>query len=185
MAVVVITPPAPIVTLEEVKNQLGDIPTEDQSYVDGLIAGAMAWIDGPTGWLERSFGVQLLEFTEDNPCSPIVNLPFGPVLEVVEAWSGTDELPVDQYVPGASAIGFGLLLSTGRPFRVRYWAGYGKRDPHDTAKWISEPPASVKVAIMMLVAQWYNTRESAVTGTITSKMPFAVDALLQPFRVYR
>lgn len=185
MTVVVITPPEPVVTFEEVAKHLGDVPAEDKAYVEALTAAATAWIDGPDGWLGRAIGVQLLEYCDDAPCSPIVRLPYPPIIEIVEAYSGEDPLPVDQYQPGAPSIGFGMALGSGSPLRIRYWAGYGTRDETDPDKWVNTAPPPIKVAIMMLVAQWYNTRENVITGTITSAMPFAVDALLHPFRVYR
>lgn len=185
MTVVVITPPGPVVTFDEMEKHLADVPAEDRDYVEALTAAATTWMDGPAGTLRRAIGVQLLEYRDDAPCSPIVRLPYPPIIEIVEAYSGENPLPVDQYQPGAPSIGFGMALGRGSPLRIRYWAGYGKRDEADPGKWVNTAPAPIKVAIMMLVAQWYNTRENVITGTITSAMPFAVDALLQPFRVYR
>lgn len=184
MTVVVITPPEPVVTFEEVSKHLADVPAEDQSYVEGLTAAATAWIDGPAGWLGRSIGVQELELRHENLCSPIISLPYGPVLEIVGAWSGEDILPVDQYVPGARAITFGMLLPRGAPLRIRYWAGYGHRVGEPPA-WANTAPPPIKVAIMMLVAQWYHNRSSVSIGAAPGDLPFAVDALLQPYRVYR
>lgn len=184
MTVVVITPPAPVVTFEEVEKHLAEVPAEDKTYVEALTAAATAWIDGPAGWLGRSIGVQLLEYRDDHPCSPVVYLPYGPVLEVVEAWSGDDEVDVSGYQPGAPSFSFGMQMSGGQPIRIRYWAGYGARAGHPPA-WVNDALPSIKVAIMMLVAQWYRTREAAVVDDKIVEMPFAVDALLQPYRVYR
>lgn len=187
MTVVVITPPEPVVTFAEVERHLGDVPAEDQSYVEGLIAAATAWIDGPAGWLGRAFGAQLLEWRLG--AWPCANWRW-PILPFLEADT------ISYVDPDGATItedGFGLLEIINPPsvrgrtgdIRIRYWAGYGKRDQADPEKWINATPPPVKVAIMMLVAQWYNTRENAVVGGAPATMPFAVDALLSPYRIWR
>jgi len=183
MTVVVITPPEPVVTFAEVAKHLADVPAEDQAYVEGLTAAATDWA---AMWLRRAIGVHLLELQlADWPCDDFDLVR--PMIEIesvtyVDPDGATHEwdfppLPWSEGVPRVR----------GRPgdLRIRYWAGYCKREPDDEGNWITDVPAPIKVAIMMLVAQWYNTRENVITGTITSEMPFAVDALLQPFRVYR
>ncbi|AZN72005.1 phage gp6-like head-tail connector protein [Georhizobium profundi] len=186
MSVHVVTPPSPVVTTDEIAKHLGDLPAEDVPYAATLIAAATAWIDGPGGWVGRAIGVQLLEARlSEWPCQGEL-LPCPPLVEVESI----------EYVDAAGVTrngGSELLENLTRPklrgrdgdLRIRYWAGYGSRDPDDADKWVSAAPAPIKVAIMMLVAQWYNTREATVVGGSPSEMPFAVDALLQPFRIYR
>lgn len=199
MSVVVITPPTPVVTIEEMERHLADLPDEDRDYVGLLIAAATAWIDGPAGWLRRAIGVQLLEARYSGfRCDPL-RLPIPPVFEIAsveyEDIDGAAQMvDPDDYELREDEVGsaWGKHWPSTRAYhgrvdavRIRYWAGYGKRSAGDPSVWVNEAPAPIKVAIMMLVAQWYNTRENVITGTITSEMPFAVDALLQPFRVYR
>lgn len=59
---------------------------------------------------------------------------------------------------------------------IRFIAGY------PTA---STVPQTFKQAILLLVGHWYENREAAVVGTIATKVPFAVEALLWPQRVMR
>lgn len=187
MSVVVITPPEPVVLFEEVEKHLVEVPAEDRTYVEGLTMAAAAWIDGPAGWLGRALGPQLLEWRLchwlcGNWCWPIV-----PFLEL-ESVTYVDVNGDEQTLPGTDPLNPGDLPAVrGRPgdVRIRYWAGYGKRDPDDATKWITSVPAPIKVAIMMLVAQWYNTRENVVVGANPSNVPFAVDALLAPYRTWR
>lgn len=187
MTVVVVTPPEPIVTFDEVAKHLADVPAEDQAYVEALTAAATAWVDGPGGWLGRALGPQLLEWRpvtwpRGGACWPIPNL-----LEV-DSVSYVDPAGVDQSWPLPVPVWFdGMPAARGRPgdIRIRYWAGYGKRDPDDAMKWVAEVPAPVKVAIMMLVAQWYHNRAGVAVGSAPATMPFAVDALLFPYRIWR
>ena len=61
MHVVVVTPPAPVLSLDEMRAQLRELPEEEDLYAQGLAAAALAWIGGPGGWLGRSIGSQTLE----------------------------------------------------------------------------------------------------------------------------
>ena len=167
MSIVVVTPPEPVVSFAEVSKHLVDLPAEDQAYVEALTAAATAWIDGPAGWLGRAIGEQTLEYRGD--CWPC-RLPFPPSIEVEEAAvagiaiEGVTVQP-DGRLSRPAALGAGEVV-------ILYRAGY------------ATAPAPIKIAIMMLVAQWYTTRAAAVVGATPTEMPFAVDALLGPYRVY-
>jgi hypothetical protein len=42
----------------------------------------------------------------------------------------------------------------------------------------------VKAAMLLLIGNWYENRESVVIGDTAVAVPFAVEALLQPYRIY-
>lgn len=42
----------------------------------------------------------------------------------------------------------------------------------------------VKAAMLLLIGHWYANREAVNIGNITTEVPFAVEALLQPYRIY-
>ncbi|ORM66145.1 head-tail connector protein [Pantoea rwandensis] len=42
----------------------------------------------------------------------------------------------------------------------------------------------VRTAMLLLIGHWYANREAVNIGNITSEIPLAVDALLQPHRIY-
>ena len=42
----------------------------------------------------------------------------------------------------------------------------------------------VRAAMLLMIGHWYANREAVVIGTITSEVPLAVNALLQPYRIY-
>ena len=42
----------------------------------------------------------------------------------------------------------------------------------------------VRTAMLLLIGHWYANREAVNIGNITSAVPFAVEALLQPYRIY-
>lgn len=171
MRVIVVEPPESFVTLAEAKAHLRVEHDDDDAYIDTLKAAAQGWIDGPTGWLRRAVGPQTLELHEDHASCPFVRLPYPPIIEVLEASIGGVDVPTDGYVPGASTFSFGMTPGRCVPVRVKYRAGY------------MTPPAQIKVALLMLVGQWYNRREAASDKAMVD-MPFGVDALLSPFRVW-
>lgn len=196
----VIVPPQPIVTIDEAVAHLVEVPAEDRSYVESLVLAATAWIDGPSGWLGRTLGIQTLELTLDGfvaeGCSDEILLPFEPLIDVTSVSYADDggsvvTLPPADYVVtsrGLRPADDGDWPSTDdvtEAVRIRYRAGYGKQDPSDATKLVNDVPAPIKVAVMMLVAQWYRTREPVAIGATVEALPFAVDALLSPYRVYR
>lgn len=185
--VIVITPPDPIVTFEDVSKHIIDVPAEDKDYVESLIAAATAKIDGPRVAFNRALGVQLLEWQLAGwPCND-TGFPIMDVLEI-ESVKYVDPVGAEQTWTHPTPLWFeNMPMVRGRlgDVRIRYWAGYGERDGTDPTKWTVSVPPQIKIAIMMLVAQWYRTREAAVIGDAVVTMPFAVDELLDPFRVYR
>jgi uncharacterized phiE125 gp8 family phage protein len=191
MFVRVITPPAPFLTWEETQPHLR-CDDEEQVYVEGLIAAACAWLDGPDGWLGRAIGVQTLELVD---CAfGNDRLPFPPIVEIESiTYLGPDD--VNHVLAEAD---YRLLLngsisppingswpsvgSSSEAVRVVYVAGYA--DTGDDPPASTVPPA-IKQAVLLLIGQWFYNRAAVNVGNIVNQMPFAVEALLGPYRVWR
>lgn len=186
--VAVIAAPEPVVGLDDAARHLRDIEPEEHVYVDGLLRAAQGWIDGPAGWLGRSIGRQTLEMRRTGfvlpPDGVLIRLPYGPILDVeavsyvdaggeeVELDDGDYRLVGDMLSPVGSWPG--SVAHQCDAVRIRYIAGY---EPEKV-------PAPIKQAILLLVGQWYAVRQTVVIGSV-SEVPFAVEALLQPYRVWR
>lgn len=183
MHVIVVDPPEPIVSWEEANTHLRlDGDTSQQSYVEGLVAAATGWIDGPAGWLGRSIGVQTLEARFERFCGDEIVLPYGPVIAPISVkYLDTDN--VEQTFPPSSYT----MLSDGR---VRLNSGAAWPSLYDDPEAVrityqagdATVPSPVRQAILLLVGHWFNNREEVITGTITAQMPMAVEALLSTFR---
>ncbi|HBV3140991.1 TPA: phage gp6-like head-tail connector protein [Klebsiella aerogenes] len=46
------------------------------------------------------------------------------------------------------------------------------------------PGDDVKAAMLLLIGHWYANRETVSVGQTVAEVPFAVEALLQPYRIY-
>lgn len=182
MRIVVITPPAPIVTWEEADAHLrlgGD--EGEQSYVENLIEGVSGLIDGPEGYLKRAIGVQTLEarfslLAVGNSVPlivpPVIDLVSVKYLDVAGAEhiadlsgvavDGDELVTVDSDWPW---IGGSLRREAGF---VRYRAGY------------EAIPAQIRTAALLMIGELYEKRELAASG-----IGGAAADLLQPYRVYR
>ncbi|WP_139317512.1 head-tail connector protein [Rhizobium oryziradicis] len=194
MLVSVIEPPTAVVTVDEARAHLRLDHTDDDGLLETLIKAATGWIDGPAGWLGRCIGGQVLEMRlarwpsrgSDLP------LPYPPVVQIEQvAHLGSDgnEQPVSDTLYRLAGNRLWLMPDfvapvggdEPYPVRIRYWAGYGAMNAQ--GQWENDAPATIKAAILMLVGQWYANPEAVATATSNDTMPFAVEALLQPYRV--
>ncbi|WP_414146885.1 head-tail connector protein [Erwinia sp. BNK-24-b] len=75
---------------------------------------------------------------------------------------------------------------------ARYVENYTRRTLYDDAAdpvYLADPDAllygeDIETAMLMLIAHWYANREAVVTGVSVATPDFAVEAFLQPYRIY-
>lgn len=174
MRLVLVTPPAaPPIMLAEVKAHARVSHDDEDLLLQHYIDAATAWLDGPAGILGRCLVTQTWR-AEVNAVTGPIRLPFPDTVidsavftdaeggELIHAFELQDQRLLLRPVSGF-----------GRPAAITFTAGYGA--PTDV-------PAAIRQAMLLLVTQWYEHRQ--VTGTGTA-LPFAVDALLAPFRRVR
>jgi len=181
-----ITPPVlPLLTLAEVKAQCRIDHAEDDTYLESLVLAATSHLDGYTGTL----GVALC------PQTWAQSFRFWQVEFVLPVW------PVKSltHVKYFDTAGVEQILS---PDLYRVFAGDGphvilnrgplcsRQDRPDaiTITWVAGHnivPQAIRHAAAMLVAHWYSEREAVNPGSSVSELPFAVNALLAPYRKVR
>lgn len=186
MRVVVITPADPVISLEEAKEHLKVLASDDDALITSMVAAATAHIDGPDGWLGRSIGVQTLEARFYLPNCSVIRLPFKPVIGLVSV-KYLDFNDVEQTADNADFQLYGADLgpvASQWPWeggsmrreagRVQYQAGY------------AVVPAPIRAAILLMVGDLYKFRQTSITGTIASEIPMSttVTNLLGPFRIW-
>lgn len=185
MRVFVVTPPLPVVNLEEAKRHLRVEGEDEDGLIQAYVAAATGHIDGPDGWLGRAIGEQMLEVRFDAACGGTVRLPFPPFVELVSV-SYLDSDGIEQMADLGDLEAFGSDLAPARggwPWasgsarregvRVRYRAGY------------TVVPGPIRAAILLMVGDLYRNRETVAATSMTAvPMSTTVENLLAPFRVY-
>ncbi|GEP12259.1 head-tail connector protein [Methylobacterium gnaphalii] len=192
MSVVVITPPAALLTPAEAATHLRIDTGEESEYLVGLIAAAQGTIDGPPGWLGISIGLQTLELRApsfEGFTNGGIILPFGPIVDIVSvsyvAVSGVltvldpaaYRLDVDGGLERADGAMWPPLQLRHNAVRVRYRAGYAPTTDNPPK---STVPAAILHAMKVMVGLLYENR----AGAADLQTNATVSSLLSPFRVW-
>lgn len=83
-----------------------------------------------------------------------------------------------------------LTLYTGAAARyVQTWTRRTLYENQSSLGYADDPDPillndDVKAAMLLLIGHWYANREAVNIGNITTAVPFALEALLQPYRIY-
>ena len=174
------------ITRVDAKLHLRITHSSEDAFVDACIAAATAHAEDFT---RRALSAQEWVLVLDRfPCGEI-KLPLPPLRSVASVkYFDTDgaeqTLAAEAYQvdtasdPGRIAPAPGTSWPSTRrqmgAVRIQFECGYETPD---------EVPESTKHAIRFLTGLYFLNREAAVTGTIVTKIPFAVEALLWPQRV--
>ena len=189
MTVALISPPAlEPVSLDEAKAHLRLTGTEDDDYVAALIVAARLHVETSTRrvLIDQTWRI----YRDDWPRDGLVELPVGPVRSVAEivvydadgepttlsstAWA------LDAASQPARLKLLGTGPTPGRPLNgieIDVVAGYGASG--------LAVPQPLRLAIMMLVARWFENREGASFGVVPSTLADAFEAAIAPYRVLR
>lgn len=188
-------PPAEPLTLPQVKAHLRIDASDEDEMVAALIVAARQHIDGKDGWLGRALVAQTWELSLTAFPAGAIRLPLPPLQEVesityVDTAGATQTLASNLYQVVASEPAL-ILPAYGKTWpatrcqpeavKVRFTAGYAPGDgsPTDYAENIPQP---VKQAMLLLIAQWFENRSAGLTGATAMELPFAVQALLAPYK---
>lgn len=176
---ILITPPAPLVTPEEVITHLHLDCEEDYAVLETHIDAATRWMDGWNGILGRCILTQTWETRM--PSLRSTRLPFPDVQSATVSYldPAGEEVEVDpaqfrlrtRHGRGELVFDAGFVAPPVLPNRddaVTIRATYG---------WTAAPPG-LKVAAMVLVGHWLSNREGAAES-----IPASVSALVAPYRV--
>lgn len=187
-------------TLDEAKTHLRLEATEDDAFVEACITGARQWAEEHLwrGLVTQEWELVVPEFpcTEDGlelpkgnltadlvgdpaPSSPIVSVKYLDPDGALQTLATTEYEVDDVNVPGRLRLAYDKswpsIRSRWNAVRVRYQVGWSQ----------ANVPTPIKLALKLLVSQLYENRTPEVTGTIISKVEFAVEALLRPYRLAR
>jgi uncharacterized phiE125 gp8 family phage protein len=187
-APVLVTPPAVApLTTAEVKAHLRVEGADDDATIGIYIEAAVAHLDGYAGILGRCIVTQTWRQDFDDFCGQTLRLPlFAATIASVKVRGSDGTLATvasDDYALKADELGSYVRfdddydypgdLAQSNAILVEFTAGFGAA---------AAVPAAIKTAILLLVGHWFANREAATIGSTGSALPFAVDALLAPYR---
>jgi uncharacterized phiE125 gp8 family phage protein len=189
MSVILIVPPViEPVTLAEAKAHLRLTGSDDDDYVAAMITAARIQVESATRrvLIDQTWRV----YHDDWPAGGRVEIPIAPVtgitaVTVYDAEGDPTELAPTDYVVDTAAAPARLVFTAaaprpGRPINgieIDVAAGYG-------ASGLSVPQP-LRLAVMTLVARWYEDREGLAYGIVPSRVANAFETLVAPFRVMR
>ena len=185
----VVTTSAPAtepITLAEAKLHLRVDSSDDDDLITAQISAAREYVEAATGraLVQRTVALRLDAF----PAGDIV-LPLGRAVSVssigyIDTAGAAQTLAGGLYSADVNAQPARIAPAYGESWpstraqtaavTVTFVAGYGAA---------AAVPAAAVVAIKLLVAHWYESREAVVVGTISGPLPMAVDALCAALRL--
>lgn len=205
MALKLVTAPASEpVTLEQAKQHLREDSDDFNEQIEVFIEAATAYADGPSGFLGRALIDQTWDLYLDAfPAVTVVGtrnvyaieIPLPPLIEVLGVFyldsNGAEQTfdAASYTVDDASEPARIVLGSTGswptiqeaaNAVRVRFRAGYLDQNSPDA----ENVPGNIKAAILIMVGDLYQNRESSVIGQTVTKIPWSAEALLRRHRIY-
>ena len=173
-----------IITVADLKAHLRVTHTQEDTLISALRSAAISWV-------EEHCNVKLGSYTARGylPDWRVAYFPIGPVTAITEVKYQTTA--DKDYTTDLTTLGTTLWYTDEitQPARIAF------RDYPTTYDYALTPvvvtftagyttmPAPVLQAIRLLVAHMYENRQEEVTGTITTRLKFGLEALLNPFRI--
>ena len=173
-----------IITVADLKTQLRVTHSLEDTLIGAMRSAAISWV-------EEHCNIKLGSYTARGYLPGFYNsrIPIGPVTAVSEVkYQVTEDTDYDTDLSTLDAgLWFTDLIS--QPSRIAF------RDVPSVYEYSLNPvvisftagystiPAPVLQAIRLLVAHMYENRQEEVIGTITTRLKFGLEALLNPFRI--
>lgn len=181
------------VTVSEVKSHLRIDGSDEDTLLALYIKAAREHVETITrrALISQQWQLTLDDWWDDDyleiPLPPLIridSLSYRDEAGDVNTVSSSSYVVVDDYDPGRIAWAEGVSAPTSELYpyggvMITFTAGYGTSG--------DDVPEGIRQAIRLLAGFYYENREAAVVGsasTMIVQIPFAVDALLAPYRVW-
>lgn len=173
---------------DTLKDHLRITSDSEDAYLSGLCEVATARAEDLTGqkFINQAWRLYLDQW----PAGGVITLPFGTLQSVTSIKykdQAGDESTVDAATylvdpaakPGRIVLAYNQAWPTAtlyesNPIYIDFITGFGAG--------VADIPAPLRQAMLLLAAHYYESREPIVVGTIVSRVPETVDALLWPYR---
>lgn len=182
-----VAPDAAPVSLADVKKHLRVDWTDEDEIIQSYIDAAVQLLDGPTGRLGRGIVTQTWQHVCQRPeRDRRVWLTAQPNEIVSIRLRGADEAQQSALLADFRVHSDGYQFAV-EPVTGKEWPSLACRwdaiEITFTTGFASDKvPQPIRQAILLLVGHWYKERE-AVTNAPLREMPFAVEALLDPYKI--
>jgi uncharacterized phiE125 gp8 family phage protein len=186
-----VAPTADLISLNDAKLHLRVDHSDDDTLISGLIAAAVAHLDGYSGVLGRALLTQTWKI-EANAFDDPMRMPVGNLLAVTsvkyyDASNAQQTLATSVYGTFTDTLGPFVALKSNQSWPAIYtrrdaveviWtAGYGA-----TAATV---PVAIRHAALLIIGHWYENRSTISIGDSVAEMPMAATSLLEPYRLNR
>ena len=173
-----------IITVADLKAHMRVTHTAEDTLISALRSAAISWV-------EEHCNIKLGSYTALGYLPGFYNsyIPIGPVTAVTEVKYQTTA-DTDYTTDLTTLVAGNWFTDTiSQPARIAF------RDYPNVYEYALTPvvvsftagygtvPAPVLQAIRLLVAHMYENRQEEIVGTITTRLKFGLDALLNPFRI--
>lgn len=183
------------VTLAEAKAHCRIDTSDDNALVERLIKTARQHLEGNYGWLNRALVTQTFELYLDRFPGNAIKVPMPPLQSIVsvkyddadgnEQTVAAGDYDVDSvsepgWVVPKRTFAWPSTYDAINAVRVRFTAGWPENGASPS---VAQTPEPIKQAILLMVADMYEMRETFVTGTIATAVPVSptADRLLWPY----
>lgn len=173
-----------IITVADLKAHMRVTHTAEDTLISALRSAAISWV-------EEHCNIKLGSYTARGYLPGFYNsyIPIGPVTAITEVKYQTTA--DKDYATDLTALGASLFFTDeiSQPARIAF------RDAPTVYEYALSPvvvtftagyttmPAPVLQAVRLLVAHMYENRQEEITGTISTRLKFGLEALLNPFRI--
>lgn len=180
---VTVAPASEPVTLAEAKAQCRVDGTDEDTQIGGLISAAREYVENYTGTaiVSRTITVKCDHF-DDFEMVPALPLRTVSSVAYVDEAGASQTLATDVYEVRSDGLEASIVLKFGKSWPV---IQKGSRITVTASIGYASVPPALKHAILLVVGDWYRSREDTTIGvgiTQTPSLPHGVAALLANFR---
>lgn len=207
-----VAPVAAIISTADAKTHLRVNTSTQDAYIDGLVTAAKNHIEKLTNrplitqtwelWADhlpgaRSSGDSWWDGVKDEPIShsqnrssSVITMPFGNLVSISELVTYDDSdtaatFDASNYIVDAVSQPGRIILKNGSTWPANLRAGNGLKITavFGYGSAATDVPQDLIHAAKMLMAHWFENRESVAIGTISKEIEQSLYALIEPYRI--
>ncbi len=176
------------ITVAEAKTHMRVDTSDDDTYIGNLISAATSYIQDRTcrQMINATFKLRLDKFEAIQIWLPRAPLSSVTSIQYVDENEATQTLSASKYKVDSQSLPGRIKQTDGESWPqvsdnlqsviITFVAGYGSAT--------TDIPEGLRLAVRILTAHWYESREPIVTGTIVAQVPLSVESLINQFKVH-